>query len=193
MPTHAEREKERELQRLAKDLEKQFIRIRELDKQIAEAKESAKKREEQELLKNALIWDNALAPIRVNKLKAELQQLKDTVRDQEFNIKLLAIYIQRRTRKSAKPRSASDPLPEKIEDMSEHFDGAKLTAKQQECLSLIYEYNLTKSETAARLHIHRTSLDSRYALGMLKLQRNGAHLKLQKQIAKKNKAGRFEE
>lgn len=50
-----------------------------------------------------------------------------------------------------------DGLKQKKQDL--HLDGFNLTKRQQEVMSLLFEYSLPKVEVANRLGIHRTTVD----------------------------------
>ena len=71
----------------------------------------------------------------------------------------------------------------KVDDFDRYFDEAKLTDKQREAASLRWEYGLPVAEIAAKLNLHRTSVDGRIVGAQRKMNAvSGLQQRMRKQF-----------
>lgn len=139
-----------------------------------------------------LFKDNPLSTSIIDMARREVlretKKLEAEIVDLKLNLKLLGIYIQRKTAAKSKKKIESI-LPEKIRDLSGVFADAKLTPKQWEVCSMISERKISVNQTAIRLGISRKTVDEHLALARAKLERNAAFQKKKKKISETNPEG----
>jgi hypothetical protein len=75
----------------------------------------------------------------------------------------------------APPSGSAPPLPEKQGDFSEYFDKADLGDRQRECMSLKYEYQMTKYAIAKHLGLNRKTVDESIASAEKRLERSSSY------------------
>src|SRR5271157_93694 len=92
---------------------------------------------------------------------------------------------QRASRSSdQKPAHEKTGLGHKQQDLSRYLDSAKLTPRQRECVSLLWEYGLGKTAIAQHLGIDRKTLDEHISAAERKLELLKAKERADKNLGK---------
>src|SRR5581483_2256318 len=89
---------------------------------------------------------------------------------------------------TGKPKDVIEKPRTKKTDLSAMFDAADLTERQRECLSLLFEYSMRKTDVARYLGLDRKTVDEHLAAGTRRMEASRAKLRGDRSFAK-SKAG----
>jgi len=70
-------------------------------------------------------------------------------------------------------------LPYKKNNLTQYLDAAKLTERQRDCFSLVFEYGVSKTETAQRLGLHHSTVQEHLNTAEQKIKMAGDKIKRQ--------------